>query len=88
MIQTLFLHLCQLHMDRLPLSSMGRAVTSSLPAFVPISTLPGISCSFAAAAAAAAFAGKHVRVDLSKQSKNSRIAVGSDVRAWLLHMLE
>ena len=37
---------------------------------------------------AAAFAGKHVKVDLPKPSKFSRIAVDSDIRAWLLRMQE
>ena len=37
---------------------------------------------------AAALAGKHVKVDLPKPSKFSRIAVDSDIRAWLLRMHE
>ena len=37
---------------------------------------------------AAALAGKHVKVDLPKPSKFSRIAVDSDIHAWLLRMQE
>lgn len=37
---------------------------------------------------AAAFADKHVKLDLPKPSKFSRIAVDSDIRAWLLRMQE
>ncbi|KAL3153227.1 hypothetical protein ABBQ38_011977 [Trebouxia sp. C0009 RCD-2024] len=36
----------------------------------------------------AAFADKHVKLDLPKPSKFSRIAVDSDIRAWLLRMQE
>ena len=37
---------------------------------------------------AAALPGKHVKIDLPKPSKFSRIAVDSDIRAWLLRMQE
>ncbi|KAL3135299.1 hypothetical protein ABBQ32_007497 [Trebouxia sp. C0010 RCD-2024] len=61
----------------------GKAASDSLPANMQTPSTVGTPFPFAAA-----LAGKHVKVDLPKPSKFSRIAVDSDIRAWLLRMHE
>ena len=60
--------------------SIGKAAPESVPA-VPAPSTAGTPFSFAAA-----LAGRHVKVELPKPRKFSRIAVDSDIRAWLLRM--
>ena len=62
--------------------SIGKAVSESVPD-VPTPSTAGTPFPFAAA-----LAGRHAKVELPKPSKFSRIAVDSDVRAWLRRMHE
>ena len=62
--------------------SIGKAASGSLPA------APTPSTAGTPFPSAAALAGRHVKVELPKPSKFSRIAVDSDIRAWLLRMHE
>ena len=62
--------------------SIDKAASGSLPA-APTPSTAGTPFPFAAA-----LAGRHVKVELPKPSKFSRIAVDSDIRAWLLRMHE
>ena len=62
-------------------SVLGKAATDSLPGSVTAPSTASTALPFSAA-----IAGKHVKVYLPKPSKFSRIAVDSDIRAWLLRM--
>ena len=64
-----------------PAIVLGKAASDSLPG--SIAAPPTSSTAFPFSTA---IAGKHVKVDLPKPSKFSRIAVDSDIRAWLLRM--
>ena len=64
-----------------PATVLGKAASDSLPG--SIAAPPTSSTAFPFSTA---IAGKHVKVDLPKPSKFSRIAVDSDIRAWLLRM--
>ena len=66
-----------------PASVLGKAASDSLPGSITAPSTPGTAFPFSAAVA-----GKHVKVDLPKPNKFSRIAVDSDIRAWLLRMHE
>ena len=61
-----------------PVSALGKAASDSLPGNGPTPSTSGPPFPFSAA-----IAGKHVKVDLPKLSKFSRIAVDADIRAWL-----
>ena len=62
--------------------SIDKAASGSLPA-APTPSTAGNPFPFAAA-----LAGRHVKVEPPKPGKFSRIAVDSDIRAWLLRMHE
>lgn len=57
---------------------VSKASPTTLPATVPVPSTPG-TLPFAAA-----LAGRHIRFELPKPSKFSRIAADSDIRAWLV----
>ena len=90
-IDSCTLHLVWLNNTALPLAAdltpsmapCGKTASDPLPANMLAPSTAGTSFPFAAA-----FPGKHVEIDLPKPSKFSRIAVGSDIRAWLLRMHE
>ena len=60
-----------------PLASVGKAASGSMP------TTPSTVFPFTAAVT-----GRHVKIDLPRPDKFSKIAVGSDIRAWILRMHE
>ena len=62
--------------------SIGKAASESVPV-VPYPSTAGTPFPFAAA-----LAGRHVKVELPKPGKFSRIAVDFDIRAWLRRMHE
>ena len=66
-----------------PATVLGKAASDSLPGSIATPSTASTAFPFSAA-----IAGKHVEVDLPKPSKFSRIAVDSDIRAWLLRMHE
>ena len=66
-----------------PASVLGKAASDSLPGSIATPSTASTAFPFLAA-----IDGKHVKVDLPKPSKFSRIAVDSDIRAWLLRMHE
>ena len=66
-----------------PASVLGKAASDSLPGSVTAPSTASIALPFSAT-----IPGKHVKIDLPKPSKFSRIAVDSDIRAWLLRMHE
>ena len=65
------------------MAPFGKTASDSLPANMLAPSIAGTSFPFAAA-----LPGKHVKIDLPKPSKFSRIAVDSDICAWLLRMQE